>query len=70
MPLDTAQTFQLVSLLAVLALFCFSLRDTVQYRRWFRRWEGERKSRREAHLQSEADQAREADDATPRGPWG
>jgi len=67
MNLEPAQTFQLVSLLAVLALFCFSLRDKINYARWFRRWEADRKARRDAELKAEA-RARGEDE--PKGPWG
>jgi hypothetical protein len=66
MTLEPAQIFQLVSLLAVLALFGFSARESINYRRWFRNWEAERKARRDAELEAEA-RARGEDE--PKGPW-
>lgn len=67
MNLEPQQIFQLVSLLAVLALFSFGLRDKMNYARWFKRWEAERKARRDAEL---AQEARERGDDAPKGPWG
>ena len=46
MNLDPQQIFQLVSLLAVLALFSISLRGQIGYARWFKKWEADRKARR------------------------
>lgn len=46
MNMEPQQIFQLVSLLAVLALFSFSARGHIDYARWFRRWE--RSARRDA----------------------
>ena len=67
MMLEGQQIFQLVSLLAVLALFVVSLRGHMAYRSWFRRWEAERKARRDAEIGR--DSPPPAD--TPRkGPWG
>ncbi len=54
MTLEPQQIFQLVSLLAVLALFSFSLRGHINYARWFKSWEAERKARRDAELAAEA----------------
>lgn len=45
MNLEPQQTFQIISMLAVLALFCFSLRDKINYARWFKQWEADRKAR-------------------------
>ncbi|MDK2748353.1 MAG: hypothetical protein KYX67_13640 [Brevundimonas sp.] len=67
MNLEPQQIFQLVSLLAVLALFSISLRGQINYARWFRKWEADRKARRDAELQAEA---RERGDQPPKGPWG
>jgi uncharacterized protein HemY len=67
MNLEPQQIFQLVSLLAVLVLFSFSLRGQIGYARWFRKWEADRKARRDAELEAEA---RERGEDTPRGPWG
>ena len=46
MNLEPQQIFQLVSLLAVLALFSISLRGQIGYARWFKKWEADRKARR------------------------
>ena len=67
MNLDPAQIFQLISLLAVLVLFSFSLRGQIGYARWFKKWEAERKARRDAELAAEAG---ERGDQPPKGPWG
>lgn len=70
MNLEPQQTFQLVSLLAVLGLFCFSLRDKMNYARWFKRWEAERKARRDAELAAEARANGEGGEEPKAGPWG
>ncbi|MBB3870566.1 MAG: hypothetical protein KJ728_16405 [Alphaproteobacteria bacterium] len=67
MNLEPQQIFQLVSLLAVLALFSISLRGQIGYARWFKKWEADRKARRDAELEAEA---RERGDQPPKGPWG
>jgi hypothetical protein len=67
MNLEPQQIFQLVSLLAVLILFSVSLRGQMNYARWFRKWEADRKARRDAELEAEA---RERGDQPPKGPWG
>ncbi|MDQ1152897.1 hypothetical protein [Brevundimonas sp. SORGH_AS_0993] len=67
MTLEPQQIFQLVGLLAVLALFSFSLRDKISYGRWFKRWEADRKARRDAELAAEA---RERGEGDKTGPWG
>ncbi|WAC61026.1 hypothetical protein [Brevundimonas sp. SL130] len=67
MNLEPQQIFQLVSLLAVLILFSFSLRGQLGYARWFKKWEADRKARRDAELTAEA---RERGDLPPKGPWG
>jgi hypothetical protein len=70
MSLEPAQIFQLVSLLAVLALFGFSARESINYRRWFRKWEAYRKARRDAELEAEARESGDIQDEAPKGPWG
>jgi hypothetical protein len=67
MNLEPQQIFQLVSLLAVLALFSFSARGHINYARWFKKWEAERKARRDAELAAEAG---ERGEQPPKGPWG
>lgn len=68
MNLDGQQIFQLVSLLGVLALFMVSLRGHMAYRVWFKRWEADRKARRDAEL-SQGGKASSAE-ADRKGPWG
>ena len=70
MNLEPQQIFQLVSLLAVLALFGFSLRGHIDYARGFKRWEADRKTRRDAELAAEALANGEAGDEPKTGPWG
>ncbi|PZU00084.1 MAG: hypothetical protein DI624_03565 [Brevundimonas sp.] len=70
MNLEPQQIFQLVSLLTVLALFSFSLRGHLNHARWFRRWEADRKARRDAELAAEARQNGQDGDAPKTGPWG
>jgi hypothetical protein len=72
MNMEPQQIFQLVSLLAVLALFSFSARGHIDYARWFRRWEAERKARRDAELAAEAREHGDqppSDDQPRKGPW-
>ena len=57
-------------LLAVLALFSFSLRGHIDYARWFKQWEADRKARRDAELAAEARANGEAGDEPKTGPWG
>ena len=69
MNLEPQQIFQLVSLLAVLALFCVSLRGQMNYARWFRRWEADRKARRDAERAAQ-ERDRHGDEPGRGGPWG
>lgn len=66
MNLGGQQIFQLVSLLCVLALFMINLRGQIRYRRWFKRWEADRKARRDA----EQARAGGTDNPPSSGPWG
>ena len=70
MNLEPQQTFQIIAMLAVLALFCFSLRDKINYARWFKQWEADRKARRDAELAEENGDDPSITDDAPRGPWG
>lgn len=73
MNLEPQQIFQLVSLLAVLILFSFSARGHINYARWFRKWEAERKARRDAELAAESREHGHPprnDDRPRKGPWG
>jgi len=68
--LEPQQTFQIISMLAVLALFCFSLRDKINYARWFKQWEADRKARRDAELAAEARANGDETEIKPKtGPW-
>lgn len=69
--LDSTQIFALVSLLSVAILWTFTLRGENNYAKWFKRWEAERKTRRDAEIARETG----GSDATkkneaPKGPWG
>ena len=67
--LDPQQIFQLVSLLMVLAIFIAALKGNRDYARWFRRWEAERKARRDAELAAEQPEAGRMS-GDHKGPWG
>ena len=67
MNLEPQQIFQLVSLLAVLALFSISLRGHIGYARWFKKWEADRKARRDAELGAKS---KNGDHVSKNGPWG
>lgn len=70
MNLEPQQTFQIIAMLAVLALFCFSLRDKINYARWFKQWEADRKARRDAELAAEARANGDEPKTEPKtGPW-
>ena len=59
----------LVFMLGALALWLFALRGERDWRNWFRRWEADRRARREA----ESAIARGPDEppsGPARGPWG
>ena len=58
---DTQQVFALVLLCASLIYWVFVMRGERSYHRWFKRWEADRKARREA-------QERAEDGGS--GPWG
>ncbi|RZJ18992.1 MAG: hypothetical protein EON91_02930 [Brevundimonas sp.] len=61
---DGVQIAALAGLLATLVLWLGALRNERAHIRWFRRWEADRKARRDAEIA--------ADDATRpgKGPWG
>ena len=52
--------------LGVLALFMVNLRGQIRYRRWFKRWEADRKARRDAERARDED----TDKRPSSGPWG
>ena len=65
--LDGQEVAALVFMLAALVLWIAVYRGERGWARWFRRWEGDRKARREAEL------AAGKGDGPPsrtRGPWG
>lgn len=59
----------LVFMLAALVLWIAVYRGERGWARWFKRWEGDRKARREAELAIDKGDAPPSRDA-PRGPWG
>lgn len=61
---DGAQIAALVGLLASLAFWLMVFRNERAHIRWFRRWEADRKARRDAERAAQ-------DDQRPKtGPWG
>ena len=67
---DGQEIASLAFLLAALIFWIFVNRGERGWARWFRRWEGDRKARREAELSA----GHEGDGPPPpgarRGPWG
>ena len=59
----------LVFLLMALVIWVMAWRGERDWARWFRRWEGDRKARREAELAMERGEGPPTREA-PRGPWG
>ncbi len=67
--LGAEEIASLVFMLGVLALWLFALRGEQGWRRWFTRWEADRKARREAEIA--AGRGPEKPRTGPvRGPWG
>ena len=62
---DTQQVFALVLLCASLIYWVFVMRGERSYHRWFKRWEADRKARREAQERAEGGGGGGSD-----GPWG
>jgi len=56
------QVFGLVFTLMALVLWGMALRDTVQWKRWFRGWEADRKTR--------TSDPRATKESERKGPWG
>ena len=69
--LGAEEITSLVFLLSVLVFWIFVLRDERNWRRWFTRWEGDRKARRDAEtsIEQDGDRPPRSSDG-PRGPWG
>jgi len=64
---DSQEIAALVFMLTALVFWMFVYRGERNWERWFKRWEGDRKARREAEL------ATGEGDGPPtraRGPWG
>jgi len=59
----------LAFMLTALVLWLMAWRGERNWAQWFRRWESDRKARREAELVAEQGD-RSAPPTTPRGPWG
>ena len=66
---DGQEIASLAFLLAALVFWIFVYRGERGWARWFRRWEGDRKARREAELAMERGEGPPTREA-PRGPWG
>ena len=69
--LDGTQIFALVSLMSVAILWVFTLRGENNYAKGFKRWEAERKARRDAELaQGKGGSDKAGGETPPKGPWG
>lgn len=60
----------LVFMLTALVLWVMALRGEMGWKRWFRNWEAERKTRREAELALENGEEAPPASRAPHGPWG
>lgn len=62
----------LVFMLMLLVIWIGALRQEMRWTRWFRNWEAERKTRREAELALERGEQPQPPSSSnsPRGPWG
>ncbi|HYC97763.1 hypothetical protein [Brevundimonas sp.] len=61
----------LVFLLMALVIWVMALQGERNWARWFRRWEADRKGRRDAELSMERNGDRPPPSSDgPRGPWG
>ncbi|HZW16921.1 MAG TPA: hypothetical protein VFF66_11815 [Brevundimonas sp.] len=65
--LDGQEIASLVFMLAALVLWIAVYRGERNWARWFRRWEGDRKARREAELATDKG---DGPSSPARGPWG
>ena len=69
--LGAEEIASLVFLLMSLVIWMVAWRRDRDSTRWFRRWEADRKSRREAELSIEQEGQRPPPSSEgPRGPWG
>jgi len=60
----------LVSLLLVLVLWTMRLKGERDWLRWFRRWEADRKARRDAEIRAEGGDPTPPTGGRSPGPWG
>ncbi|OGN43272.1 MAG: hypothetical protein A2623_10000 [Caulobacterales bacterium RIFCSPHIGHO2_01_FULL_70_19] len=67
--LGAEEIASLVFMLGTLALWLFVLRGERDWRRWFTRWEADRKARRDAEIAAERDPG-DPPSGPARGPWG
>lgn len=68
--LDSQQLFGLISLLTVLAFWIVVLGRERGYHRWFKKWESDRKGRRDAELAAERGDVPPPPPTSKGGPWG
>lgn len=60
----------LIFLSMALVIWLMAWRGERNWTRWFRRWEADRKARREAELTPEQGGDQPPSPGAPRGPWG
>ena len=60
----------LIGLLLVLVLWSMRLKGERDWLRWFRQWEADRKSRRDAEIAAERGDGSSPPAGPARGPWG
>lgn len=68
--LDGQEVAALVFMIAALVLWIMAWRGEVGWTRWFRRWEADRRGRRDAELSVERGERPPPSSDGPRGPWG
>lgn len=68
--LDGPAVAAISGMLLALVLWGMRLRGQMQWVRWFRQWEADRKARRDAELARERGETAPPAEAPPRGPWG
>lgn len=68
--LGVEEVASLVFMLMALGLWLVVWRRDRDWTHWFRRWEADRKARREAELAGEQGGDQPPSTGAPRGPWG